>query len=176
MSIFQVDQCADSRDFVDSCASEGLAEIRRFPKRLRGSQDPDVLNAVLPRGHTLVTTDRHIHTEYPEHFPATHAGVVIVAISSETGTLTTRRMMRILAAFKRIFPDWHRVSLQNSVIEVTEDGVQVWRVAGGRMERSVYLEFRVADWSMSLVRALQQNAQVSVIGDNPSETSESCGG
>jgi len=176
MSIFQVDQCADSKKLVDSCAREGHAEVYRFPKRLRGYRDPDVLNAVLPRGHTLVTTDRDIHTEYAEHFPTSHAGVVIVATNSVAGTLTTRRVMRILAEFKRSFPDWHRVSLQNSVIEVTEDGVQVWKVAGGRMERSVYLEFRVADWSMSLVRALQQNAQVSVIGDNQSETSDSCGG
>jgi len=130
-----------------------------------------VLEAVLSLGHTLVTTDRDIHTDHAEHFPASHAGVVIVATNSESRTLTTRRMMQILAEFKRSFPDWHRTSLQNSVIEITENGIQVWRVTADRMERLVHLEFRTADWCVSLVRELQRNAEgTSIAREQPDST------
>jgi len=163
--IFQLDQCANSKMLIESCTGEEQkVEVRRLPNRLVGSKDPDLLREVLPTGQTLVTTDRTIHTEHWQHFPSTHAGVVIVATNSTVRTLTTRRVMSILAAFKRNFPSWHKVSLGNSVVEITEGGVEVWRAAEGRLDRVRYLDFQTADWRTALAQILERNAQRGSIG------------
>lgn len=158
MNLFQVDQCMDSKRFVESCASAGVADVRRFPRRRAGQKDPEILRAVLSTGRTLITTDRGIHIEHAAHFPEIHPGVVIVAVISPGKTLTTRQVARILSHFKQAFPEWHRVTLRNSVVEVTEVGVEVWKVGRGMVDRSGYLDFQQTDWQSKLIRLLDENA------------------
>ena len=72
---------------------------------------------------------------------------------------TTTRAGKILAAFKRSFPEWHQTALTNSILEITLTSVEVWHVAAGHLVRDGFLPFAEADWISRFVALLRQNAE-----------------
>ena len=83
---YQVDECLNSKKLVSACAAEGLVNVRRFPKRLKQSEDPVVLQDVLSTEWTLVTTDREIHFQHSVYIPNNHSGILIIASSQPSRT------------------------------------------------------------------------------------------
>ena len=158
MISYQVDECLDSKELVRACAKEGLVNVRRYPKRLKEYEDPDVLQSVLPSEWTLLTTDREIHFEHSEFIPDEHSGILIIATCQSPKTLRIKDVFSILGNFKAAFPDWHAVSPRNSVIEITEQSAEVWRVASGAAERIGFFEFSAMGWQDGMRRLLEQNA------------------
>ena len=118
-----------------ACAEEGLVNVRRYPRRLKQCDDTVVLQDVLPSEWTLVTTDREIHFEHAEFIPDEHSGILIIATCLSPKTLGIKDVLTILRNFKAGFPDWHSVSPRNSVIEITEQSAEIWRVVDGVAER-----------------------------------------
>jgi hypothetical protein len=158
MISYQVDECLNSKKLVLACAEEGLVNVRRCPRRLKQRDDPEVLRDVLPSEWSLVTTDRVIHLEHSRFFPREHSGVLIVATSESSRTLSIKNVLAILRKFKAAFSDWHEVSLRNSVVEITEQQAEVWRVSNGNAERIGFFEFNTGGWQDSLRSLLQQNS------------------
>jgi hypothetical protein len=158
MITYQVDQCADSRKFVEACTQQGLVKVWRFPHRLKGKDDPDVLAEVLPSRCTLLTTDREIHVRHAAHIPEIHSGILIIADTSSPHTLTTRDVMRILSAFKDRFAEWHTVSLHNVVVELTARSVEVWKVVHGAPRRVAFVCLDQPNWQAALSTALTSSA------------------
>ena len=158
MTSYQVDECLNSKKLVRACAEEGLVNVRRCPERLKQCDDPVVLQDVLPSEWSLVTTDREIHFEHGEFIPAEHSGIVIVATCQSPRTLGIKDVISILRKFKAAFPDWHAVSPRNSVMEITEQSAEVWRVVDGIAQRIGLFEFNALGWQDSMRSLLAQNA------------------
>jgi hypothetical protein len=156
MTAYQLDECIDSKRLVDACTTQALVEVQRFPRSLKGSNDPRILGSVLPSGRTLLTIDRTIHTSHASGISETHPGILIVARASSVKTLTTRDAMDILSQFKTAFP----------IVELTEIGIEIWRVLRGVLERVVYLAFDAPGWQDALARALERNASAGLIDRN----------
>lgn len=136
---YQMDECLNSKRLVQACLEEGLVNVRRCPRRLKQHDDPEVLRNVLPSEWSLVTTDRAIHVEHGRFFPSEHSGILIVATSDSSRTLTIKNVVSILQRFKAAFPDWHEVSLRNSVVEITESAGRC--MARGRRQREPHRAF-----------------------------------
>ncbi len=165
MITYQVDESTNSKRFVDTCKEQGLVDVWRWPRRLKGAPDPVGLRHVLQSGRTLLTTDREIHFENLVHVPNTHSGILVIAKTSSRTTIRIADVMRILSNFKSRFPVWHKVSLRNSIVEICESCVQVWRVETGEL-RSVVVGLDEAGWQEKLFTILEQNAQRNAIGGN----------
>jgi hypothetical protein len=158
---YQLDESTNARALAESCKREGLVEVWRWPKPLKGAKDPVALMHVLPSGRILLTTDRGIHIEHLTHIPDRHSGILIVASTSSAGTMRTSLLMHILAEFKDRFPTWHETSLDNSIVEISETTCEVWRVVRGALSRKVFLRFDDTAWQRRLSGVLQENTRVS---------------
>lgn len=167
MLAYQVDQCATWTTFVKACNDQGLVQVWGFPRKLKDEDDPVVLAHVLPSGRTLITTDRAIHHDNLAHIPRKHAGILIVALASPTRTMTMAGARRVLANFKTAVPHWHRISLRNSIVELTDRSVQVWTVREFGLQQLAFLPFDAPDWQNQLRRVLDDNAR-----NNPALTDE----
>ena len=163
MITYQVDQNTNSKRLVESCKKQGLVDVRRFPQRLSDKDDPDVLAEAFSSDRTLLTMDREIHFGNAVHFPTQHSGILIVANASSPRTITIADMVRTLAQLKSSFPDWHQSSLRNSVVELTERSVEVWRVDNGAVLKTAFISFEQPDWQHELAKVLQCNASVGAI-------------
>src|SRR5580765_1126504 len=120
MNVFQFDQCIDDKKIIRKCEDEGLAKVLRLPRHLRNAEDPVVLTTLLARSNPLITLDRGMATDHAGSFPESHPGLVIVSHDpAAPRTMTTGEASRILASFKKRYPDWHQLSLANSVLEIT---------------------------------------------------------
>jgi hypothetical protein len=158
MTAYQLDQCLNSKRFADSCARQGLAEINRFPRRLLHRKDPDVLGVILPSNHALLTIDRRMHFEHAASIPDQHSGILIIARSVQR-TLGISDVARILTKFKSAFPNWHAVSIRNSIVEITETSVQVW-ISQSRTIKSIsFVTFDQDGWQEVLAGVLRENSQ-----------------
>jgi hypothetical protein len=166
MITYQVDQCANSREFAEACNRQGLVELWRFPHRLQGQKDPDVLAEVLPSGRTLLTTDREIHTNHLAYIPEMHSGILIVANAPCARSITKRDLMRILSAFKSQFHDWHRLSLRNLIVEITESSVEIWKVVRGTLQRLDFIPFSQPEWQARLLALIGRDSEGASISDS----------
>jgi len=132
--------------------------VWRYPPSLKSKKDPEVLTEILPSGHTLLTTDRTIHFEHSNFIPDHHAGILIIANTTSPQTITVSQIMRRLGKLKSMFPTWHTVSIQNSIVEVCETGVQVWRVIAGYTQKIKFFEFDQKNWQNDLTSLLSKIA------------------
>ncbi len=85
----------------------------------------------------------------------------MIAIGNGRGnprTMTTSAARNVLVQFKKHFPDWHRTSLQNSIIEITPEGVEIWHADRGRLVHDGSLLFDDGDWLPRFEELLRLNA------------------
>jgi hypothetical protein len=167
---FQLDENASARTLAEYCEKQGLVEVWRWPKKLKGAEDPAALAYTLPSGRALLTTDRQIHVQHSVHIPDGHPGILIVASTSSAETMRTSLLMRILAKFKGMFPTWHKTCLTNSIVEITETSVEVWKVVGGALARDTFLHFEETAWQDRLSTVLESNARGSQLSDGTQNT------
>ena len=160
MSTFQFDQCFNDQKIIRKCQEEGVAGALRFPARMCDLEDPQVLDRFMQLPNPLVTLDRRLPEDHAAFIPDNHPGIVVV--SNAPGipqTITTNQGGKILAQFKARLSSWFQISFQNSVIEITQESVEIWHVTGGKLVRDGYLTFQQTDWADQLTMLLQQNAQ-----------------
>jgi hypothetical protein len=158
MSNFVLDECAYSRRLRAQCEQEGLATVKRLPRALAGSKDPELLPEVVRAGDTLLTYDREIAEQNASLLSLGHAGIVVVRSASIRSPLTDALARQILRKFKQIMPGWHSANVTNSVIEITQESVQLWHAEGGKLEQDGYLRFDRADLQEALLDVLKTNS------------------
>jgi hypothetical protein len=166
MALFQLDECLNDPEFVQQCEDAAKAagiqnlRVKRFPRALKNEDDPIVLGRLLQENATLLTKDRKIATDHPDAVPDVHGGIVIIANARRrAGTMTVKLAQRVLNAFKAKCPSWHELPLQNSIIEINQDGIDISRKAGGAIVRTKYLSFDEASWDQALATVLANIAQ-----------------
>jgi len=159
MITYQLDECTNSKKLAESCSRQGLVEVRRWPGRRKGQKNPEWLPDMLASGGTLLTTDREIHFQHVAHIPSTHSGILIVAKTQSATTIRREDVMRILAQFKSAFPEWHCLSLRNSIVEICETHIQLWWVESGKRVTAV-VRHSDPGWQTDLLGLLQRNARI----------------
>jgi hypothetical protein len=161
MITFQFDQCFNDKKLARDCTNQGLSVAWCFPKRLIGEEDPTVLSDLLAKPNPLVTFDLRMAEDHTTYIPERNPGMVVISNGrgQNPRTMTTPIARRILQNFKGLIPQWHQSLLNNSIVEISPAGVEVWHVEAGRLVRDGYLAFTDADWSARLLDTLQQNAR-----------------
>lgn len=161
MTTFQFDQCFDDKKVIKNCNEEGLATAHRLPKELRGTEDPELLAVLMQRTAPLVTLDRALPAEHTKHIPEANPGIIVVNYSRDVlRTITTTAASKILAQFKEKVPSWHQLTLQNSIIEITEQSVEIWHIEGGELMEDVYIDIeKDQDWIDIFLQILETNAR-----------------
>jgi hypothetical protein len=147
------------RSIADACNAQGLAVVYRFPRRLAGKEDPVVLDDLLARPNPLITVDLGMVRDHLAHVPDLHPGIVSISNARvDRRTLTSKLICRILDNFKAGFPNWHRVSLRNTVAEITPVGIELCHIESGRLIRDGYLTFDQEEWAVEAELILSRNA------------------
>ncbi len=160
MITFQFDQCLNDKKLARDCTAEGLATAWCFPRRLMDEEDPVVLGDLLAKPNPLVTLDLRMAGDHSISIPEPYPG--IVAISNGRGnprTMTTSAARKVLVQFKKRFPDWHRTTLHNSIVEISPAGVEIWHVEKGRLVHDEYIPFDDSDWTTRFKRLIRLNAE-----------------
>jgi hypothetical protein len=167
MSRFQFDKCLDDIEVIDPCNGDNLVQALPLEEDLWNAKDPELLRVLMARSTPLVTIDRKLPRQHSAHIPDVHPGIIIVAYSQyidrskETlRTITTRAAAKILRTFKSLVPDWHQISVANSIVEITNKGVEISHVENGRIKFDGYLEYEKPDTLRTeLVRLLHANSE-----------------
>jgi len=164
MTIFQLDECLNSKKLVLGCAKEELCKVFRFPSNMRGLKDPEMLNQLLPKGNPLITTDFALLDEHLDSIPEYHPGIILIANSeSMPQTLTIKKVQAILKKFKTKFSQWHQVSWQNSIVCITQDSVTILHIEAGHLKEDDYFIYQSLNWDQTLEDALCRNAKRSPV-------------
>ena len=158
MIAFQLDQCLDSKRFAKECHAEGLCQVQRFPSVLRNAEDPELLMTLMVQAIPLVTFDRALAHEHARFIPDNNPGIIVISNYPSPQTLTVSIAQKVLRRFKAGFPEWHQVAWRNSVVEITDIGVQVWYVQSGKLVRNEYLAFDAPGWQERLRAVLVENS------------------
>lgn len=160
MITFQFDQCFNDKKVIKACTDEGLAIVHRLPRELLGKPDPELLAVLMKSPNPVVTLDRALPTEHTAHIPPKNPGIVVVNYSRDVPrTITTREAAKILRKFKERVPAWHQISVQNSIIEITEKSVEIWHIEETELVTDGYLEINVeTGWTEQLTQTLRQNS------------------
>ncbi|HUY35142.1 MAG TPA: hypothetical protein VMV69_20525 [Pirellulales bacterium] len=169
MAGYQLDECMDYKRLALACQRQGLTTVYRFPRSLKtriGTKDPEVVERLLPKGRALLTSDRTFADDNAGVIDEGHPGIVIVANFAKK-PLRSKDVERTLATFKGRFPDWPNIDPSNSVIEISEIGVQVSRVLDHKVEICALLTLDMPDWIERFRRALTFNINLG----NPSSPS-----
>lgn len=159
LKIFQFDQCFNDGSIADACNNQGLAKAYRFPRRLMGKDDSEVLDELLIKSNTLVTTDLDMVRDHIDHVPAGHPGVLAICNGhANPQTITSSIIKKLLLEFKTSFPNWNSVSLCNTVAEITPIGLDIFHVEEKELVRDQYLSFEDPDWASLAATILLRNA------------------
>ncbi len=72
--------------------------------------------------------------------------------------MTDSRVLRILREVKSRIPAWYEVPLNNSILQITVEGVGVGHVESGRYIPDDYFAFKDERWPEGLIAILRTNA------------------
>ena len=163
MTTFLLDQNVNKKSLAESCNREGLVVVRRFPRQWQrfpgGFKDPELLPIVMAGQEPLLTNDRNIARDHCSYIPALNPGIIIISLCKGTiKPLGKGDIERIIRKFKQLFSQWHTVKWNNSIVEVTQLGVEVWHIEVGTLRRDAYAAFNDPDWVSAISVALSKNA------------------
>ena len=146
--------------FVRDCAAEGMCRALRLPAELRDAEDPELLRALMAADNPLLTFDRALPHDHTGSIPDAHPGILIVSNYPDPQTMTVKIAQRILSRFKNSFVKWHEVDWNNSVVELTTIGVEVWHVVQSQSVRDEYLAYDSPHWDEKVLEVISKNASV----------------
>jgi hypothetical protein len=178
MDVIQLDECIDCRQVVRSCENEGLVRTIRYPRerktrqaRQQGlNQDESVYPHFFSQGHPVLTTDQPVDDDNVEVFARPHPGVVILSSCRPDANLTHDRLVAILSDFKRRLPGWDKAPTANSIIEITQDWVEVRCTSLGQAQRSLF-PYSDPTWPAAFLSVLARNAALAAAPSVPSGSS-----
>jgi hypothetical protein len=160
MMTFQFDQCLNDKKLARDCTAQGLATAWCFPRRLMNEEDPVVLSDLLAKPNPLVTLDLRMARDHSASIPEANPGMVVIGNGRENPrTMTSSAARKILARFKNQFPDWHRTTFNNSIVEISPAGVEIWHVDKGQLVHDGYISVDDSDWITRFKQLIQLNAE-----------------
>lgn len=158
MTTFQLDQCLNSKKFVQACNAQGLCAVHRFPSDLHGLDDSNVLTRLLSTDKPLLTTDSRMALDHASAIPLMSSGLVVIHNDKDVRTMTISIAQQVLREFKSAFPEWHTVSWRNSVVTVSSKNIEVSHAIGNTLVRDLFAEFAEPNWQSRVKAVLSQNS------------------
>ena len=148
MPNFQLDECLNDADFARLCVNEAEAKkisginVNLLPDSLHGEDDDIVLAQLMKRDGTLLTKDRKIASEHSNAIPNSNPGIVIIANApGSVRTMSVKQVEKILSEFKSNYTEWHALSFKNSIIEISQIGIEIWHVSDGKLIHDRFVAF-----------------------------------
>ena len=157
MTVYQLDECINSKRFASDCEANAAVRVWRYPNSLRGrgASDAEMLATLLQKGNPILTTDLRLLSEWSDQIPDVHPGIVVVGHTP----LQERFVRRVLAHVKSGIPGWASIPISNSILTISEVGVEVHRVHAGVTMRIGRVEFNDSTWSHTLLALLRANQE-----------------
>ncbi|MEM8641502.1 MAG: hypothetical protein AAGG51_22205 [Cyanobacteria bacterium P01_G01_bin.54] len=159
MNIFQLDECINGKKLEKGCSEEGLCKVYRYPRNLKGEKDPQMLNELLPKGNPLVTIDYALLEDHLNAIPAKHPGIIIIN-NEIPKTITLKIVRSILARFKSSFPEWYNLSLNNSIVLLTQESIEISHIEScGELKSDGEFSYNVPDFANTILNALEKKLE-----------------
>ena len=73
--------------------------------------------------------------------------------------MTTVAARKILVQFKERYPEWHLKTFNNSIIEISPAGVEIWHADKGRLVHDESILFSDSDWITRFEQLIRLNAE-----------------
>jgi hypothetical protein len=162
VTIFQFDENNECKQYIKRCNKEGFATAKRFPRRHKNKQYPDVemLNLCLSFGAVLITFDNDMIDDHEAEIPQKFAGVVIIEHSAAMlHTITQKSAEKIIRQFKETIADWHKVPFENSVVRITDASIMVGRKINDVVIYECQKDLDEIDCATTVTEHLIRNAQ-----------------
>jgi hypothetical protein len=163
MADIQLDKNSNAKKLARDCNEQGLVRCHRLPVALSDEDDDVILRHAKSSGRILLTYDRSIITDFWHVVIDGCPGVVILAQDDDgkfVKFMTYRAATRILAEFKRDFPQWHSACWDNSIVEIKPSCIEVNHVGETGVQKTGpgVLARGDATWQETLQVLLQTNA------------------
>jgi hypothetical protein len=125
VTAFQLDECLNDARLAAACKAAAKCTVHRYPPRLRGTPDREMLPVVFSLGRTLVTIDRTIIDDNPSSIVSPNPGIIVVKQKRPFPPITSRRAQGIIDHFKHFVPSWPQIDWSTVYAEIDEDEIRV---------------------------------------------------
>jgi hypothetical protein len=154
VTTFQLDENNNYTQLAEQCNNDGACTVLRFPARLRGTKDQQLLPMLLSENATLVTTDFTIVSDNRDSVPNPNAGIIVVKSRSPKPPFTATRAVRFIVQFKNKFPAWATINWAGLYIEISEAETYICALTEGDVSGGISFEFQNATFSDQLLGAI----------------------
>ena len=156
MSIFQLDECINSKSLATECQQDG-GDVRRYPHAMFGSKDPEMLAALVTKS-TIVTSDKRISQQHAADIPLNNCGIIQLAVRAGPPPATLPEYKTLLARFKGDFVAWRTCDYTGSIVTITPTFIQVSHVEpGGLLVSDGVVDRNAIGWQRQLASWLEAN-------------------
>jgi hypothetical protein len=156
---FQFDECSSAKSFIKSCNDQKLCVAVKYPKKLKGKKDPEMLDVCMQTPNVLLTFDLTICETNLSHIPEQNPGIVMVGHSLKIPyTMTVNSATKIVGAFKQHFPEWHAIPWNNSLVRITDESVEVAHRTVAGIVPDFYSLLSESGWQEVLKATLTHNS------------------
>ena len=140
MKIFQVDENLNSKRLKRECYQDSISKIFSYPIDLKGEPDDKMLESLLPKRNTLLTTDTNLIFDFTSFIPSEHAGIIVLGPSTNNPNANTlSKILRIFKQYKEKLKNWYKYKYDNFIIKITDMSIQIWHVAAGKLIDDYYI-------------------------------------
>lgn len=122
---FQLDECLNDASLADACNAAGKCTVHRYPRRLIGKPDDEMLPVVFARNTTLLTKDRAIVDDNTSSIVSPNPGIIVIQKKQPHPPMTATRAREIIQRFKQNIPSWPTIDWSMVYAEIDEDEVYV---------------------------------------------------
>lgn len=158
MRTFQLDECTNSKKLHRECKSQGVVDVRRFPKGQRGKgvKDREVLRWLGGLTTPLITSDAKLKRDHAADVPDRHPGIIVLC-SADRPTIRLRDKRALLARLKENLTGWERIDISNVIVEIWmayEYDICVTRIKSGETVFEQWMSYSDPDWPNCFIRAV----------------------
>jgi hypothetical protein len=159
VTAFQLDECDDYASYSKRCNKAGLAQLRRYKTKNKGTLDPQVIERCVKTNGTLLTTDGVFFSDNEQDIPERNPGFIVVEHSEAIPyTITQDSIEKILEDFKASFPDWSNISWKNSLVKISDAYIEIGRKTASGINFGFRADWTDENWQDGVRSALAGNA------------------
>jgi hypothetical protein len=125
VTAFQLDECLNDAHLAAACNTAAKCTAHRYPPRLKGKTDSEMLPVVFSLGRTLVTIDRTIIDDNPSSIVSPNPGIIVIKQKRPFPPITSKRAQGIIEKFKNFVPSWPQIDWSMVYAEIDEDEICV---------------------------------------------------
>jgi hypothetical protein len=125
VTTFQLDECLDDASLAADCNATGKCTVVRYPRRLKGMLDGEMLRVVFSQDTTLWTFDRTIIEDNPQSIVSPNPGIIVIQKQTPHPPMTSRRARAIIENFKNHIPSWPNIDWSMVYAEIDEQVISV---------------------------------------------------